>query len=362
VCLLVEFKNDKREKFTREQCGINMSVDLQDDFTSAFNGTNGDTAKQQDESLANKTDEEIQQYEINAVNQYVSERLERIQFKQALKEKNVTCERPDETFIKRLDSSIKKITAFIRRLKNLTESQKECLSKDITQLNLTKYISEVAAAFTEAKLKMNDINCALYLCSQLHQMYNEFSQVLFELWQKILNVKKEEKVSNPSKLRVDLRFFAELITIGVLPEKDSLSLLGNQLTIMTLYDKEHGNITIISSFCKHCGEDFADLMPIKIVTLAQKHDIAIPRNYLYSADRQKAVKNLLKEYYRTLCQHLISEHKEVLNLEKQNRKTMQVTIQIPINKSQVPKQYHTRTYFALKRIPLVIFMHHNRFE
>ncbi len=31
----------------------------------------------------------------------------------------------------------------------------------------------------------------------------------------VLGLKKDDKVSNPSKLRVDLRFYAELISVGV---------------------------------------------------------------------------------------------------------------------------------------------------
>ena len=196
----------------------------------------------------------------------------------------------------------------------------------MSQLNLSKYLSEVATAFTEAKLKMNDISCALHLCSHMHQNYAEFSGLLLEQWQKLLNIKKDEKVClNPSKLRVDLRFFAELITIGILSEKESLSLLGNQLTILTKYDEEHANISIISSFCKNCGEDFADLVPLKYEQLASKYSLEIPRNNIYSCDRQKAVKHLFKEYFRTLCQHAINENKEIQKLERQNKKTYQVS-------------------------------------
>ena len=271
-------------------------------------------------------DEETTKTEIDFINQYNKEKIERMNIKLELQVKNRNAEslRLDEGQIKKLDSSIKKVTAFIKRLKTLTENQKETLSKEMSQLNLTKYLSEVAAAFTEAKLKMNDVLCALHLCSQMHQNYPEFSTLLFEQWQKLLNIKKDEKVSNPSKLRVDLRFFAELITIGILSEKESLSLLGNQLTIMTTYDKEHANISIISSFCKHCGEDFADLVPLKIQEIGLKYGIEIPRNKIYSNERQKAVKALFKEYFRSLTQHVLNEHSEIQKLDRKNKKTYQV--------------------------------------
>lgn len=144
--------------------------------------------------------------ELTQLHQYVREREERYQTKLALKSQNQqTALRLDESVLKNLDSSIKRVTSYIKRLKTMTESQRDSLAKDLKQLNLTKYLSEVVAAFLEAKLKMNDIPCALHLCSLMHQSYAEFAGILFEQWQKVLNLKKEEKIANPSKLRVDLR-------------------------------------------------------------------------------------------------------------------------------------------------------------
>lgn len=293
--------------------------------------TDSELAAQVAQQTTEETDQEnkkadLEKEELNQLNQYISEKEERLKWKLDYKKQNQTAVAKDENQLKKLDSSIKKVTAFIKRLKTLTENQKDALSKEMSQLNLSKYLSEVAAAFTEAKLKMNDIACALHLCSQMHQSYAEFAGILFEQWQKILSIKKEEKISNPSKLRVDLRFFAELITIGILPEKDALSLLGNQLTVLTLHDKEFVNISIISSFCKHCGEDFANLIPAKYEQIASKLSVQIPHNKIYSNERQKAVRSLFKEYFKALTQFFLNEHKEIQKQERANKKTYQVEI------------------------------------
>lgn len=61
-----------------------------------------------------------------------------------------------------------------------------------------------------------------------------------------------------------MRFFAEQISVGVLPEKGALNLLSGQLNILINYDKEeHTNVSIIQSFCRHCGSDYAGLVPRK---------------------------------------------------------------------------------------------------
>ena len=41
-------------------------------------------------------------------------------------------------------------------------------------------------------------------------------------------------------------------------------------------------------------------------------------------ERQKGCKHLLREYYNTLCKHVIADHKNLNNMEKQNRKTLLV--------------------------------------
>jgi regulator of nonsense transcripts 2 len=69
---------------------------------------------------------------------------------------------------------------------------------------------------------------------------------LLAAWQKSLGFKKDEKISNSSKLRVDLRLYSDLISVGIFSLKDSLSLLGSVLMTLVAMDKEdHSHIAII---------------------------------------------------------------------------------------------------------------------
>ncbi|XP_057375556.1 regulator of nonsense transcripts 2-like [Daphnia carinata] len=232
--------------------------------------------------------------------------------------------RPEESYFSKLDSSIKKNTAFVRKLKNFTEAQKESILKDINTLNLTKYISEVANAIVEAKLKMTDIASILQVCVVLHEKYADFAPQLLEAWQKILSLKKEEKVSNPSKMRVDVRFYADLISCGVLTPKEGLPLLGSFLTNLIHGDKEeHNSATIILAFCKFCGEDYAGLVSQKLLNDAERFKMTVPTSNWLPPDKRQNVRNLLREYYSSLCKHLIQDHKELQNFERQNRRILQ---------------------------------------
>nr|SVE85329.1 EOG090X0143 [Daphnia pulicaria] len=232
--------------------------------------------------------------------------------------------RPEESHFSKLDSSIKKNTAFVRKLKNFTEAQKESILKDINTLNLTKYISEVANAIVEAKLKMTDIASILQVCVVLHEKYVDFAPQILEAWQKVLSLKKDEKISNPSKMRVDVRFYADLISCGVLTPKEGLPLLGSFLTNLIHGDKEeHNSATIILAFCKFCGEDYAGLVSQKLLNDAERFKIAIPTSNWLPADKRQNVRNLLREYYTSLCKHLTQDHKELQNFERQNRRILQ---------------------------------------
>lgn len=204
-----------------------------------------------------QTEAETEQ-EKTLITTFVQELQDKFNAKQSLRvtNQNAAASRPTDSHFSKLDSSLKKNTAFVKKIKNFSSSQVDSYLKDMSGLNLSKYISEIAAAIVESKLKMTDVPGAVKMCSILHQTYVEFSQHLFENWQKNLALK--EKIPNPSKLRVDIRFYAELLQAGIFANKNALNLLGSVLTTLINMDKEeHYNIAIVLSFCKHCGDDYA---------------------------------------------------------------------------------------------------------
>lgn len=163
-------------------------------------------------------DEEAERAELQ---KYIDELNEKIKQKLELREKNLNRQLPQDDYFTKLDSSLKKNTAFVKKLKQFTATQLDSLLKDSQSLNLTKYISEVSQAIVEAKLKMIDVPAVITLSSHLHQIYGEFSQHFFENWQKLLTIKHGEKIQNASKLRVDVRLYCELLSAGIFTNKVS---------------------------------------------------------------------------------------------------------------------------------------------
>ncbi|XP_050515611.1 regulator of nonsense transcripts 2 [Diabrotica virgifera virgifera] len=257
---------------------------------------------------------------------FIQEIQEKLAQKKELRAKNTNASsnRPSDSSFSKLDSSLKKNTAFVKKIKNFSSSCVEGYLKDMAGLNLSKYISEIAAAIVDSKLKMSDAPAAVKLCSVLHQTYADFSQHLFENWQKILTIKVGDKIPNPSKLRVDLRFYADLLQAGIFSNKNALSLLGSVLTTLINMDKEeHFNIAIILSFCRHCGDDYAGLVPRKMKEFSTKYNMEIPKSTFLPSEKQQNVRALLKDYYVSLCKHLVKDHIEMQNFERQNMRILQ---------------------------------------
>uniref|UniRef100_A0A8C0TZY6 Regulator of nonsense transcripts 2 n=1 Tax=Cyanistes caeruleus TaxID=156563 RepID=A0A8C0TZY6_CYACU len=281
--------------------------------------------KQEEEEKKKQEEEAAQLKEKEEAHQLHQEAWERHQARKELRSKNQNApeSRPEENFFSRLDSSLKKNTAFVKKLKTITEQQRDSLSHDFNSLNLSKYIAEAVASIVEAKLKISDVNCAVHLCSLFHQRYADFAPSLLQAWKKHFEARKEEKTPNITKLRTDLRFIAELTIVGIFTDKEGLSLIYEQLKNIINADREsHTHVSVVISFCRHCGDDIAGLVPRKVKTVAEKFNLSFPPSEIISPEKQQPFQNLLKEYFTSLTKHLKRDHRELQNIERQNRRIL----------------------------------------
>ncbi|XP_073694564.1 regulator of nonsense transcripts 2 [Garra rufa] len=279
----------------------------------------------EEEAKRQKEEEAAQLKEKEEAEQLHQEAWERHQGRKELRAKNqhVQETRPEEAFFSRLDSSLKKNTAFVKKLRTLTEQQRGSLSQDFDSLNLSKYIGEAVSSMVEAKLKISDVGCAVHLCFLFHQRYTDFAPLLLAAWKRHFEARKEEKAPNVSKLRTDLRFIAELTIAGLFTDKEGLSLIYEQLKNIISADREtHTHISVIISFCKHCGDDIAGLVPRKVKNASEKFGLSFPPSQIINVEKQQPFQNLLREYFTSLTKHLKKDHRELQNIERQNRRIL----------------------------------------
>lgn len=71
----------------------------------------------------------------------------------------------DSGFLRTLDSSIKRNTTIIKKLKQINEEQREGLMDELRNVNMSKFVSEAVAAICDAKLRASDIQAAVQVTS-----------------------------------------------------------------------------------------------------------------------------------------------------------------------------------------------------
>ncbi|XP_062522892.1 regulator of nonsense transcripts 2-like [Corticium candelabrum] len=280
---------------------------------------------EQEQKQQEQTEEEQKQAEA-----LLKELQQRIDEKCAMRETNLKVQehRSDdsEERVRGLDASVKKNSAFVKKLRTMTEQQRDALVREFNSLNLLRYVDEAAQAIGEAKYKMADIGCAVHICSLFHQQYPQFSPALMKELDKLFadGISKEEKPSHLSTYRTALRLIAELSVCGVFDSSTSLTLLQKHLTMIVNGDKGYYNyLTVVMSFARHCGEDLAGLLPRKQKEMLMKHGFEVPMSNLVDTERQAVFRGLLNGYYDSLAEHLQKEHKVLQKIERRNRRAMQ---------------------------------------
>lgn len=176
-----------------------------------------------------------------------------------------------------------------------------------------------------------DVSCLAHICGLIHQRYPEFSDLLLKELIKVFDKyagKDDERSSNVSRFRVSLRLFGELIISGVFSQLDnSLKAIKTILSNIINCDKEsHVYVQVVISFARHCGEDFAGVLPRRQRQIVEKHNITWPSCEVIPVDEKATFHALLKTYYSSLSKHLFRAHKDLQNRERQNRHILLVRI------------------------------------
>jgi regulator of nonsense transcripts 2 len=162
--------------------------------------------------------------------QRMNEAIKLLQDRRVAREGNVGAVRPAEEDLKKLDSSMKRNTALIRKLKQLSDESCQAILDDITRTNQSMYVSEAAIAIVEAPFKLKDIPGVVRVCSALHQRYAEFSQLLISALTRSLVYDQAGLETPVPRKRTILRLLVELLLVGVYQTHGALLKIVKELT------------------------------------------------------------------------------------------------------------------------------------
>ena len=194
----------------------------------------------------------------------------------SLRTTNCSPKRLDAAELKSLDSSIKKVTPFLKKVKErLGEEARAQLLAELARLNLSKYVDEVALGVAEAKLKLSDVPAATEVCSAMHVAYAAFMPALLPLLCKNATllpppavkpgappVAAETDAERSARLfrkRATLRLLFELVAVGALDAAPVLScfeeVIREDLPPNLRAEIVMPNLAVVASLSKHLLKD-----------------------------------------------------------------------------------------------------------
>eukprot|EP00887_Chlorella_sp_A99_P007640 scaffold20.g7640.t1 len=206
----------------------------------------------------------------------IAEATEALQRRRLLRAANLAPERPaDEDELKKLDSSMKRNTALLRKLRTLSEESAPALHEELARTNQSKYVAEAVAAVAEAPLKLKDVPAAVAICSMLHQRYAEFGGAVVGALTKACGTGKatEEERGAVARRRALLRLLLELLLAGLYSSHAALLGIVRQLAAVDFAkDPEDGQValSLLTAFAKAAREEVLGLLPALPVHLAAR--------------------------------------------------------------------------------------------
>uniref|UniRef100_A0A2P2L832 Regulator of nonsense transcripts UPF2 n=1 Tax=Rhizophora mucronata TaxID=61149 RepID=A0A2P2L832_RHIMU len=245
--------------------------------------------------------------------------------KLALRQTNLNPERPDAGFLRTLDSSIKRNTAVIKKLKQINEEQKEGLVEELRNVNLSKFVSEAVTAICDAKLKTSDIQAAVQICSLLHQRYKDFSPSLVQgLLRVFFPGKSGEDLDGDRNLkamkkRSSLKLLLELYFVGVVEDSTIfINIIKDLTSLEHLKDRDatQTNLTLLGSFARQ-GRVFLGLPHS-----GQEIYEEFFKGLNVTADQKKTFRKAFHSYYEAVAELLQCEHASLRQMEHENAKIL----------------------------------------
>ncbi|KAE9550663.1 hypothetical protein FO519_006124 [Halicephalobus sp. NKZ332] len=209
--------------------------------------------------------------------------------------------------LSKLDSSLKKLTTFMKKTKSINSSNPASqLLPELDKLNLLKFLDEIASNICEAKIKASEVGDLVNFVVQLSCRYSQFPEMLLNEIKKNVPYRKSDKIENPNKLKIDLKFLGELVLNGVLA-KPGIELFGSILAYLVQTDSaEFSHIPVLLPFCRPTLFDFVGIVPFseKSKINLKKDELEELTTTALTENNRKAVNNLLNNYYESMLKQL----------------------------------------------------------
>ncbi|KAK7053362.1 mRNA decay protein [Paramarasmius palmivorus] len=274
----------------------------------------------------------------------------------ALKQLN---ENPTSPESSRLDSSLKRHTALIKRTRqSLGADNRDQILKDIDTLSLEKYVDEIVGAVMDGIVKCKtekDVWSAVETISSLHRRFpKSFTPALVSSLASALSVpsraslqslapeqREKEDASRVSRQRPILRICSELALVGVIrdgPGRSGGEWIMKVMKEMLSNDPTLSSLPLLSSFLKSYSYPFLGIVPSSSSkqiptnsepgTLSTQADeapslemfpsLTNEADQLVEKDIRDRFKRMCEGYFDNVCKKLLKEHTRLQDQDRRN--------------------------------------------
>uniref|UniRef100_M4BYF9 MIF4G domain-containing protein n=1 Tax=Hyaloperonospora arabidopsidis (strain Emoy2) TaxID=559515 RepID=M4BYF9_HYAAE len=245
----------------------------------------------------------------------------------------------------KLKSDIKRSSAFVKKLRVLTECNADTLLRDASELNLTRYVSECITALADAPFKLVDLSAVIKVASCLHQRYEDFAPALVQaLVQSFDALYASEDKSKMLRRRLILRLLCELYLAGVFDDVQVIAHLiqrvarrepptglkrsKNSAVIGANAATPQLEVPLLVSFAKSVGVEFLGVQPKKLKelekVLAEHHEpvqsFVDSWTAVVPSSVQVECRNCLNDAFEMIGKFYVAQHATVWKVEARNEK------------------------------------------
>eukprot|EP00871_Galdieria_phlegrea_P003127 jgi/Galph1/3815/GphlegSOOS_G2482.1 len=233
-----------------------------------------------------------------------------------------------------LESSLKKCTAFVRKLKSISKDTKETLLSEIETLNLSMYISEVSSAICEAKFRVSNVPTVVEVCSAIYRRYPEFVDLFVDYFSRVL--------SQPNSIDWNARrslfhLLVELCCVNIISSSKLVSFLREACKLISVSSDP---VTALSMFTS-----LARTYQIELLTIPQNDQEKIREQramdddnddsyqvdweyFILPSEEKKLIFTIYKFCYEKSCALLNDWHKELVDWEKETNTVRQTQVEL----------------------------------
>ena len=260
-----------------------------------------------------------------------TERRNNLRFTQSYDGDNTIEERLSDSQLRQLDSSLKKCTGFVRKVRSLgfAEHSAVALRNEAANLNLSRYISEVVSAIAESRMRSSDVENLVLLCGEMHRRYEDFTPELVSALSALITSSSMAASSRDlSTRKAALRLLTDMFVLGMYTEIAPVQSVLKQLmkTSKDSLEEASNSLSILASFARFSNRK---MLPVCSESAQEKKDIEQPESQggssweteVLSVTSKDAILSALRSYFdldvRRLLQDVEKElHKATIALTR----------------------------------------------